>query len=136
MVNWSDFGTENWPNYSIHTATVKELLYEVYLHLEPNFHHTRIQKVHLSENNVNNLRLISDILWSKCGFCAFLWLLTIATLYFCQIPTKSSFQMQIVENELILHPKGITILVWCQIFVVKGILFIIQWFSQYIWNIP
>ena len=40
--------------------------------------------------------------------------------------TKSYFTMQIVDNKFILHPKSITVLVCCQIFVVKGCFFIIR----------
>ena len=41
-----------------HTATVKELVYEIYFHFECNFYHTRTEKVHLSED-VNSMLLIS-----------------------------------------------------------------------------
>ena len=34
--------------------------------------------------------------------------------------------MQIVENKFILHPKNITVLVWCHIFVVKGSFFTLK----------
>ena len=70
MVNWFYFCTENWPNFSIHTTTVKELVYQVYFHLKYNFYYTGTKKVPLSEN-INNLWLISDVLSNKCGFCVF-----------------------------------------------------------------
>ena len=58
MVNWSYFSTENWPSFSIDTATVKVLVQKVDLHLENNFYHAHTEKGHLLED-VNNLWLIS-----------------------------------------------------------------------------
>ena len=119
VVNLSDFWTEHWPNFSIHTATVNELVYKYIYILNAVFNNTCTKKNHLLEE-VNNLWLISNILSNKCRFCVFSWFLSVTTTHFCQIPTTSCSEIQIVNNYFILHPKSITELVWFQIFVIKG----------------
>ena len=124
MVNWTYFWTEKWPNFSIHTATFKDTIFWI------KFLSTCTEKVHL-QRDVNNLWLISDISSNKCGFCVFLWFLTVTASYFCQFSTVSFSEMEFVHSQFILHPKSIIVLVWCEISVVQWCLFIIQWFSQF-----
>ena len=62
----------------------------------------------------------------KCFFCVFSWFLNITATYFCQILTRCCSEMRIVDNQFILHPTSITVLVSCHISVVKRCFSIIQ----------
>ena len=70
VVNWSNFGTKKYLNFSIHTVTVKKLFFSVYLYLGYDFLHEYTDKVHLF-TDINYLWLISDIYQKNVVFVYF-----------------------------------------------------------------
>ena len=59
----------------------------------------------------------------KCGLSMFFMIFHCYNHIFWSNFWKSYPKMQIVDNKFTLYPKSITVLVWCQIFVVKGCFF-------------
>ena len=47
------------------------------------------------------------------------------------MPTTCCSAMQFINHQFILHPKCITVLIWCQTSVAKGCFFVIQWSYQF-----
>ena len=75
-------------------------------------------------------RLIFDVSSNKCGFCEFSWFVSYSSIFF-QMPTTCCSAMQFINHQFILHPKCITVLIWCQTSVAKGCFFVIQWSYQF-----
>ena len=75
----------------------------------------------------NYLWLISESCPKKFVFSIFFMILYCYNHIFAKLQ-KNYFKMQIMDNQFILHSKCITILTWCQIFVIKGCFFTKKWF--------
>lgn len=79
--NWSNFGTKNCLNVSIHITTVKKLFCFVYLYLRYDFLNEYTEKFHFF-SDVNNLWLISYT--KNMVFLYFSKMLIVVTTFFCK----------------------------------------------------